>query len=122
MQHAISTHLGFVSLQVRNLETSKQFYSEILGFKLAPAPNQHAVVFTHESGAVFAIRTPLINLDEIKNVGAGIALWFGIANLEEYFTEISSRANIIRGVENTPFGKTFLVADPDGYILTFQQI
>lgn len=34
---------------------------------------------------------------------------------------ISIQSKIIRELQETPFGKTFVVADPDGYLITIQQ-
>ncbi|PIE79487.1 MAG: glyoxalase, partial [Candidatus Delongbacteria bacterium] len=49
--------LEFTSLQVRNLEKSKQFYTEKLGFECSEMKNPQAVIFKFTKGeASFAIR------------------------------------------------------------------
>lgn len=110
----------FASLQVTNLEASKEFYTNKLGFELAEMVNPDAFVFKYNKGeASFAIRKPLEDI-EGKSLGIGVAVWFAIDEAVEDF-----RATVVEyGVEAgpimpTPFGKAFHVKDPDGYKLTF---
>ena len=112
--------LEFASLQVRDLEASKAFYTEKLGFEIGDA-NPQAFVFKYNQGeASFAIRTPLEPM-EGKELGIGVAVWFGVNenvdDLKEKFMEngITTAGPIIE----TPFGRAFHVKDPDGYKLTF---
>jgi lactoylglutathione lyase len=70
--------LEFSSLQVRDLEISKEFYTQKLGFELAEMKNPDAVIFKFNKGeASFAIRKPLENLDN-KELGNGVSVWFSI--------------------------------------------
>lgn len=115
------TQLGFVSLQSSNLELSKKFYTEVLGFKLLSKSPPDAYLFEEKGGAVFAIRKPLVDLNEAKKLGWGVSLWFEISDMGAFLHEIEDWATIIRGVQETPFGKTVIIADPDGYWLTIQE-
>lgn len=116
------TNLGFVSVQVRDMERSKKFYSEILNFQIGPKPNEHAEVFKVNDGAIFAIRTPLVDLDAVEKLGHGVALWFSVAGIDEFYKTVQSKnAVVLKPLSETPFGKTFVVADPDGYAITIQQ-
>lgn len=118
-----ATRLDFISVQVRNLETSKAFYTQMLGFRPSAMSNPQAIVFEHASGAIFAIRTPLVDLDAVTQLGHGTALWFGVENVTHTFAEFQEKGGkIIRPLQDTPFGKTFVAADPDGYQLTIQQL
>ncbi|TSJ42095.1 VOC family protein [Fluviicola chungangensis] len=113
--------LEFASLQVRDLEASKAFYTEKLGFELSEMSNPDAVIFKFNKGeASFAIRKPLGSLDD-KEVGNGVSVWFAIdgeiADLQQQFLE--KGVTILGDVFPTPFGKALHVADPDGYKLTF---
>ena len=113
--------LEFASLQVRDLEASKAFYTDKLGFELSEMSNPNACVFKYGKGeASFAIRTP-INDIEGKELGIGASLWFAIEgkieDLQQQFLEKS--VNIVGTINNTPFGKTLMAKDPDGYIITF---
>lgn len=112
--------LTFASLQVQNLEASKEFYTNKLGFEIESS-NPQACVFKYNQGqASFAIRTPLEPL-EGKELGVGAALWFAVnENVEELKEKL-----ILNGVSTagpiieTPFGRAFHVKDIDGYKLTF---
>lgn len=113
--------LDFASLQVRDLEVSKAFYTEKLGFELSEMSNQYACVFKYNKGeASFAIRTPISNIDG-KELGVGASLWFAvdekIEDLQKHLTE--KDVAILGTINNTPFGKTLMVKDPDGYVITF---
>lgn len=113
--------LDFASLQVRNLEVSKAFYTNKLGFELSEMSNPYAYVFKYNQGeASFAIRTPIGNLDG-KELGVGSSIWFAIdERIEELQNQLSEKGVMLLGtINHTPFGKTLMVKDPDGYIITF---
>ena len=113
--------LEFTSLQVRDLEVSKEFYTQKLGFELSEMKNPDAAIFKFNKGeASFAIRKSLENLDN-KELGNGASIWFAIdekiEDLQARFVE--SKVAILGTVMETPFGKALHVKDPDGYRLTF---
>ncbi|HEX8548459.1 MAG TPA: VOC family protein [Cytophagaceae bacterium] len=115
--------LEFASLQVRDLEASKEFYTKKLGFEPLEMSNPAAVVFRYNKGeASFAIRKPVGNIDG-KELGIGNSLWFAIDGaIEELKAEFEGKdISILGGINQTPFGKTIIVKDPDGYVLTFMQ-
>lgn len=113
--------LDFVSLQVRDLEASKSFYTEKLGFELSGMSNPQACVFKYNQGqASFAIRTLLEPIEE-KALGIGVALWFAVnENIEELKEKfIASGITTTEAIMETPFGRAFHLKDIDGYKLTF---
>lgn len=113
--------LAFASLQVRDLEASKAFYTTKLGFEPSEQSNPYACVFTYNKGeASFAIRTPIGNI-EGKELGVGASLWFAIdEKIEELQSKLTEKGvTLIGNINNTPFGKTLMAKDPDGYIITF---
>src|SRR3954462_13855684 len=96
--------LEFASLQVRDLEASKEFYTTKLGFEEAGIPNPEACIFKYNKGeASFAIRTPLTNL-EGKELGIGTSLWFAIdEKIEDLHTRLSEKNVTLLGpVRETP--------------------
>ncbi len=112
--------LTFASLQVSNLEASKEFYTQKLGFEIDNA-NPQACVFKYNQGqASFAIRTPLEPLEE-KELGIGVALWFAVnENVDELKEKLATNGVTTAGpIIETPFGRAFHVKDIDGYKLTF---
>ena len=115
--------LDFASLQVRNLEVSKDFYINKLGFESSEIKNPEACIFKYSNGeASFAIRTPIGNL-EGKELGVGTSLWFAI---DEKIEDLQARlvemeVTLLGSINTTPFGKTLIAKDPDGYNITFLQ-
>ncbi|MNK31462.1 Glyoxalase-like domain protein [compost metagenome] len=112
--------LTFASLQVTDLEASKEFYTQKLGFEIGDT-NPQACIFKYNQGeASFAIRTPLEPL-EGKDLGTGVALWFAInENVDELKEQFISNGITTSGpIIETPFGRAFHVKDLDGYKLTF---
>lgn len=115
------TQLGFVSLQVRDLKASRQFYTDVLGSRPAAQSPPDACVFETQSGASLAIRKPLVDLEAAGRLGWGMSLWFGVADLAAFLQRLAGKASLIRGMEASPFGNTAIIADPDGYWLTLQE-
>jgi len=112
--------LTFASLQVKDLEASKDFYEKKLGFEIGET-NPQACVFKYNQGeASFAIRTPLEPL-EGKELGTGVALWFAVdENVDELKEKFNKNGITTSGpIIETPFGRAFHVKDLDGYKLTF---
>ncbi len=112
--------LTFASLQVKNLEASKDFYAQKLGFEVGHT-NPQACVFKYNQGeASFAIRTPLEPLDG-KELGVGVAIWFAVAENVDELNErfIAKGITTVGPIIETPFGRAFHVKDLDGYKLTF---
>ncbi|RZJ73586.1 VOC family protein [Flavobacterium sp.] len=112
--------LTFASLQVKDIEASKDFYSQKLGFEIGDT-NPQACIFKYDKGqASFAIRTPLEPLDG-RELGIGVALWFAVDenvdDLKERFA--SNGVTAIGPTIETPFGRAFHIKDLDGYKLTF---
>lgn len=116
--------LEFASLQVRDLEISKEFYTQKLGFELSEMKNPNAVIFKYNKGeASFAIRKPLEDLGN-KELGSGVSIWFAIdEKIEELQAQFSEKGVAVLGsIMETPFGKALHVKDPDGYKLTFLEM
>ena len=115
--------LDFASLQVRDLEVSKNFYTDKLGFEASEATNPAACIFKYNKGeACFAIRKPIGDLDG-KELGVGVSLWFAIdGNIEDLQAALLEKNVELAGpVQTTPFGKAITAKDPDGYSITFLQ-
>lgn len=115
--------LTFASLQVKNLEASKDFYTQKLGFEPGDT-NPQACIFKYNKGqASFAIRTPLEPLEE-KELGVGVALWFAVnENVDELKAKyMANGVTDVGPIIETPFGRAFHVKDLDSYKLTFLEI
>ncbi|RAQ95812.1 hypothetical protein A4R35_09715 [Thermogemmatispora tikiterensis] len=114
--------LDFVSLQVRDLEASRRFYTEVLGFEALPQDRPESVVFRTEGGAVFALRVLMVDLDAVTRLGWGVGLWFATPNVEALHERVVNHGGkVVKPLADGPFGRLFVVADPDGYQITFHQ-
>jgi predicted enzyme related to lactoylglutathione lyase len=109
----------FVALQVRDLERAARFYTERLGLRRAPNSPPGAVVFATEP-VPFAVREPMVDLDTVSRLGWGVALWLradgGINELHDDL--VKHGVTIVTEPFDGPFGRTFALADPDGYVVT----
>jgi|SRR5271157_5262992 len=117
---ATVTGPDFIALQVRDLERSARFYSEVLGLAKAPQSPPDAVVFL-TSPISFAVRKPYNTLEDVP-LGHGFVLWLQCDNLNEFQSRLTqANAVTVDGPTQGPFGKTLRFMDPDGYIVTLHE-
>ena len=111
----------FIALQVRDVEAAARFYEQRLGLRRAPASPPGAVVFATEPVAL-AVRTPLpgTDLDAVQpRPGAGVARWLAADDAQAVHDElVAAGVPVLAAPSDTPFGRTFTFADPDGYAIT----
>ncbi len=108
----------FITLQVRDLDASRHFYADVLGFPLSPEVRPNAVAFATKPIA-FAIRKAQVDLDAVPQPGHGVILWFLADDAAALYEQLKERGvTIVQGLADSPFGKTFTFRDPDGYLIT----
>lgn len=109
---------GFISLQVRDIESSAAFYERYLGLRRQAGP-PHAVVFD-TTPAAFAVRSALPDVDlDGDPLGRGIAVWMHAPDAKEIHAAlIQDGIAIASEPVDGPFGWTFAFVDPDGYSIT----
>jgi predicted enzyme related to lactoylglutathione lyase len=110
----------FISLQVRDLESSAAFYSSYLGLVRSQSGPPHAVVFDTKPIA-FALRdiVPGVDLDAVAQPGIGAAVWLHAPDSQGIHDAlVAGGVTIVSGPIDGPFGRTFTFADPDGYQVT----
>ena len=115
-----ATGPDFISLQVRELDTSQAFYEKYLGLVRSPAGPPHAVVFQTQPIA-FALRdiVPGTDLAAAAQPGIGVALWLHGTEVQQMHDALAADGHTIVQVPiDGPFGRTFTFADPDGYHVT----
>ena len=115
-----ATGPDFISLQVRELDTSQAFYEKYLGLVRSPAGPPHAVVFQTQPIA-FALRdiVPGTDLAAAAQPGIGVALWLHGTEVQEMHDALAADGHtIVQAPIDGPFGRTFTFADPDGYHVT----
>ena len=110
---------SFLSLQVRDLAASADFYESQLGLVRAPQAPPGAVVFT-TSPIPFAVRNPAPETDlDSGQPGLGVALWLVCDDAEALHENlVAAGVTIVTAPFDGPFGKTFVLRDPDGYAVT----
>ncbi len=108
----------FITLQVRDLEASRRFYAEVLGFPLSAEVRPNAVAFATKPIG-FAIRKSQIDLGSVPQPGYGIILWFRTADAAGLNQRLKEQnVPITQDLADGPFGKMFTLRDPDGYLIT----
>jgi predicted enzyme related to lactoylglutathione lyase len=110
----------FISLQVRDLESSAAFYETHLGLVRSQSGPPHAVVFDTRPIA-FALRdiVPGVDLDAVTQPGIGTAVWLHAPDSQSIHDAlVAAGATIVSPPIDGPFGRTFTFADPDGYHVT----
>lgn len=112
------TGIDFAALQVRDLEASARFYTDVVGLTRAPVSPPGAAVFI-TAPIPFALRKPSIDLDATDKLGWGVALWFHAEDVESVLGRVTAAGRpIVVEPFDGPFGRTFTFADPDGYAIT----
>ncbi|KJK43764.1 glyoxalase [Lentzea aerocolonigenes] len=110
----------FIALQVRDLDRAATFYEDRLGLRRAPVSPPGAVVFA-TAPVPFAVREPLpgLDLDAVDRPGVGVALWLHAEDAQALHDDLDAAGvPIVAPPFDSPFGRTFTFADPDGYAVT----
>lgn len=110
----------FISLQVSDLDASQAFYERYLGLVRSPAGPPHAVVF-QTAPIAFALRdiVPGTDISSGERPGVGAAVWLHATDVQEIHDALVAAGHpIVAAPIDGPFGRTFTLADPDGYHIT----
>ena len=109
----------FITLHVRNLEASRHFYADLLGLEASPEKRPNAVAFSTRTIG-FAIRQAEIDLEAVSQLGYGIVLWLRADDSAALLEKLKGQGvTVTQELSDGPFGKTFTLRDPDGYLITF---
>ncbi|MFS0734937.1 VOC family protein [Microbacterium sp. 1P10UB] len=110
----------FISLQARDLAASQAFYEQYLGLVRSQSGPSHAVVF-ETSPIAFALRdiVPGTDMDAAPEPGIGAAIWLHATDVQAIHDALVADGHtIVSAPIDGPFGRTFTLADPDGYRIT----
>ncbi|HYM84827.1 MAG TPA: VOC family protein, partial [Candidatus Dormibacteraeota bacterium] len=113
---------GFISVAVSDVARSAAFYERHLG----------AVRDTFDFGpdAVAFVGWPAFALNSARRPGApgpspdttSIALWWRASDAQALYEQVvEAGVRIVREPFDGPFGRTFVMADPDGYRITIYE-
>ncbi len=108
----------FLALQVRDLQRSAGFYERELGLQRA-AGSPPGVVAFQTSPIPFAVREPLPGTDlGAGPAGLGVSVSLRADDAQELHDQLKAHGvPILVDPFDTPFGRTFVLADPDGYAI-----
>ncbi len=108
----------FITLLVGDLERSRRFYAETLGFKSSPETRPNAVAFSAQPIS-FAIRKRPQEAEASSLGNGGILLWFKADSAPAICDRLKlAGVTITREITPGPFGNMFTLCDPDGYQIT----
>ncbi|WP_434439253.1 VOC family protein [Lentzea sp. E54] len=111
----------FLALQVRDLDRAAEFYETHLGLRRLPVSPPGAVVFG-TAPIPFAVREPVPGTDldaAHPHPGLGVALWLHSDDAQALHDRLAGAGiPIVTAPFDGPFGRTFVFADPDGYVIT----
>lgn len=118
-QSVVTGSPGFISIAVTDVERSARFYEEHLG----------AIRDTFDFGpqAVAFVGWPTLGLSAARRPGqpgpspetTTIQLWWRASDAQALYEKVAaSGVRILTEPFDGPFGRTFSMADPDGYRVT----
>ena len=112
----------FISLQVRDLATSRAFYTEVLGLTVDERFDTPDFVLFDTNSIPFGLSAARVNLAEVPQPGVGVTLWIDCDAVDELHARMQEAgATIVQPPYNSPFGRAFIIADPDGYRITINE-
>jgi uncharacterized glyoxalase superfamily protein PhnB len=128
MEEAI---MGYISptLAVRDMKATLDFYTSALGFTVGmtfPTLNDPEYADISKDGMVLMfVPTRNVGIGSAERLGTGVNLYLQIdGDIDVYYDRLKKRGvKIIVDIRDEPYGiRDFTVADPDGYLLTFNQV
>ncbi len=113
--------LDLLFLEVNSIEESLAFYNGLLGFEVDKhSPDSEPPMATLWAGALKI--TLAQYLETMLKRGRGVNVFLGVADVDEYFRELSERGVDLRPPADEGWGGRFItLQDPDRYRFFFVQ-
>jgi len=113
------TGLDLLFLEVNSLRDSVEFYQERLGFELQTlAPEAEPPMATLRAGHLRVMLAE--QLLTMARRGRGVHLFFGVADVDEYYEQLQERGLEVAAPADEGWGGRFVtLEDPDRYRLFF---
>jgi len=106
--------LAGITRTVGDLENSRRFYEEVLGFERESFyATTHWQSYKIQEGLFFAIGEEPGSTNEVS---------FAVSNVEALWLRVKDKVDVVDPLEKTAWGTyRFVIKDPDGNLLTFGQ-
>lgn len=107
-------HLSGITRTVKDLEKSRQFYEDILGFEPSAfyEPTRWQS-YQCQDGVFYAVGETPGSTNEIA---------FVVEDIESLWEQVKDQVQVVHALEKTPWGTyRFVIQDPDGQLLAFGQ-
>jgi len=113
--------LDLLFLEVNSIEESLAFYNGLLGFEIEKhTPDSEPPMATLQAGALKI--TLAQHLETMLKRGRGVNFFLGVADVDEYFRELSDGgAEILPPADEGWGGRFITLQDPDRYRFFFVQ-
>ncbi len=114
----LTTGLNFVMIHVADVQEAKSFFTEKLDLEAdLQAPDFVQFKLPEGNGATFAIGKG----DTTPDIGT--ELWWYVENAENALATLQQRGVTVKTpLTNMPFGRTFSIQGPGGYVLYLLQL
>jgi uncharacterized glyoxalase superfamily protein PhnB len=112
-------------LYVTNVRDSMAFYHEILGFDMGTLyPDEYNPTFAPMvmDGHKLMLEEVDVELPAYHKhgvCGSGVQLFLEVPNVDETYERLKHNAQVVDQIADRPWGRTFSISDPDGYIISF---
>ncbi len=123
--------MGYLSptLAVSDMKETITFYRDSLSFKVGmcfpDATNPEYADLSKDGMVLMFVPTKNAGISEGEKLGIGVNLYLQIdGDIDEYYDELKKKGvKIAVDIKDEPYGiRDFAVTDPDGYLLTFNQV
>jgi uncharacterized glyoxalase superfamily protein PhnB len=118
------------NLVVADVSRSVAFYRDLLGFEMAMSvPEQPPYVFAgvQRDGIEIFFNAPEPVAEEMpelagRPIGGTLTLYIEVDDVKGLYETVKGRARLVMDLKDQFYGmREFVIADPDGYLLTFSQ-
>src|SRR5579859_6144649 len=116
--------LGILILYVRDLQKSKQFYSEIVGLSVVEdQSDEHFIMLDAGSSTFLALEELAIVPPGRAKAPGSVEIGFTVDDVDGTFATWQAQGvEMIQPPETMPFGRNFMAKDPDGHYLTIYRM
>ena len=120
-----------VELTVANLSSSLEFYRHMLGFTLLASDQEDGQTYwalIQLDGFQMSLKQEEKQKQESfflqrRDIGGTMLLCFEVEDIQSTYQQIKEKFDTLNLPHLTPCGATdFSMLDPDGYVITFQQL